>query len=243
MSKLRWHRVSAARYLAQLCDMQSFRAIGAKRITSVLFNMSFPKTLFAMFRLRCRTPRVLVFPKVHCKFHKTAVVDGRGYLLLGKRWDGSAYMPSEFKLMSDSSLTVNGVFVIHTGCSISVNAGGRLVMGSGYASNNITIDCFERIVIGQAVAISKSVTIRDGDSHAINGKNPISGPITIGNHVCGSGGDARRTCQCTRWRRSRQNHKEQCNVGVRMLVLGDAGQPKRPPVNDRISRPSRPGRA
>ena len=175
--------MSAARYLAQLCDMQSFRAIGTKRITSVLFNMSFPKTLFAMFRLRCRTPRVLVFPKVHCKFHKTAVVDGTGYLLLGKRWDGSAYMPSEFKLMSDSSLTVNGVFVIHTGCSISVNAGGRLVVGSGYASNNITIDCFERIVIGHAVAISKSVTIRDGDSHVIDGKNPISGPITIGNHV------------------------------------------------------------
>jgi len=175
--------VSAARYLAQLSDMQSFRAIGAKRITSVLFNVSVPKTLFAMFRLRCRIPRVLVFPKVHCKFHKTAVVGGRGYLLLGKAWDGSAYMPSEFKLMSDSSLTVNGVFVIHTGCSISVNAGGRLVVGSGYASNNITIDCFERIVIGQAVAISKSVTIRDGDSHVIDGKNPISGPITIGNHV------------------------------------------------------------
>ena len=160
--------MSAARYLAQLSDMQSFRAIGAKRITSVLFNVSVPKTLFAMFRLRCRIPRVLVFPKVHCKFHKTAVVGGRGYLLLGKAWDGSAYMPSEFKLMSDSSLTVNGVFVIHTGCSISVNAGGRLVVGSGYASNNITIDCFERIVIGQAVAISKSVTIRDGDSHVID---------------------------------------------------------------------------
>ena len=120
---------------------------------------------------------------MHCKIHRNAVVDGKGHLLLGKRWEGSCYMPSEFKLMSGTFLTVNGVFLIHTGCSISVNPGGHLQLGSGYANNNITIDCFERVDIGQGVAISKGVTIRDSDSHSINGKNRISAPIIIGNHV------------------------------------------------------------
>lgn len=175
--------MSAARYLAQLSDVQSLRLMDTKRLTSVLFNISVPKTLLMMLRLRNSPAKILIFPKMHCKVQRNAVVDGRGYFLLGKRWEGSAYMPSEFKLMSGASLTLNGIFLIHTGCSISVNSGGRLVVGSGYASNNVTIDCFERVVIGQGVAISKGVTIRDSDSHAINGKNPVSAPITIGNHV------------------------------------------------------------
>jgi acetyltransferase-like isoleucine patch superfamily enzyme len=175
--------MSAARYLAHLSDIQSLRGQRARMLASVLFSISVPRTLLTMFQLRHSAARILIFPRMHCKLHRNAVVDGKGYLLLGKRWEGSAYMPSEFKLMSGASLTVNGVFLIYTGCSISVNAGGRLVVGSGYASNNVTIDCFDRVVIGQGVAISKGVTIRDSDSHAINGKNEVSRPIKIGNHV------------------------------------------------------------
>jgi len=175
--------MSASRYLAELGHMRNLRLLGPKRITSVLFNISVSKTLLTMFRLRSNALRILVFPRMHCKIHRTAVVDGRGYLLLGKRWEGSAYMPSEFKLMSDTFLRVNGVFLIHTGCSISVNPGGRLILGSGYASNSITIDCFERIVIGEGVAISKGVTLRDSDSHSINGNSRIAAPIVIGDHV------------------------------------------------------------
>jgi acetyltransferase-like isoleucine patch superfamily enzyme len=175
--------MSGARYLAELGNTRIIRAMDPKRIASVLLSISVPKTLLAMFRLRSSVPRILVFPRMHCRIHRNAFVDGRGYLLLGKRWEGSGYMPSEFKLQSGSFLTVNGVFLIHTGCSISVDPGGHLLLGSGYANNNITIDCFERIVIGQGVAISKGVTIRDSDGHSINGKNRIAAPIIIGNHV------------------------------------------------------------
>jgi acetyltransferase-like isoleucine patch superfamily enzyme len=175
--------MSGARYLAELGNTPNIWAMDPKRIASVLFSISVPKTLLAMFRRRSSVPRILVFPRMHFTIHRNAVVDGKGYLLLGKCWEGSAYMPSEFKLQAGSFLTINGVFLIHTGCSISVDPGGHLLLGSGYANNNITIDCFERVVIGQGVAISKGVTIRDSDSHSINGKSPIAAPILIGNHV------------------------------------------------------------
>jgi hypothetical protein len=175
--------MNGARYLEELSNSHNIRALDPKGIASVALSINVAKTLLLMLRLKSHIPRILIFPRVHCRIHRSALIDGTGHLLLGKRWDGSGYKPSEFKLKPGSVLTLDGVFVLHTGCSISVDPGAHLRLGSGYANNNITIDCFDRILIGEGVAISKGVTIRDSDGHSINGKVRIAAPITVGNHV------------------------------------------------------------
>lgn len=56
-------------------------------------------------------------------------------------------------------------------------------LGSGYINSGCSIDCFEEISIGDDVAISKGVTIRDSDNHQVSGGGRKSAPIRIGNHV------------------------------------------------------------
>lgn len=141
------------------------------------------ETLFASLRLGRVSPPLLIYPKMHCHIGRRVRLEGGGFLRLGKRWEGSAYMPSEFKLMEDARLELRGSFTIYTGCSISVNEGARLALGSGYINNKVTIDCFREIVIGQGTVISKGVTMRDSDNHELCGAESMTAPIRIGNHV------------------------------------------------------------
>jgi acetyltransferase-like isoleucine patch superfamily enzyme len=65
-----------------------------------------------------------------------------------------------------------------------VNQNATLEIGSGYTNDNAEINCFHSIKIGNDVAISKGVVIRDSDNHIINGNNDsVAKPIIIGNHV------------------------------------------------------------
>ncbi len=109
-------------------------------------------------------------------------VCGPGNLYVGRRWPGRAFLPSELSLAHRATLQLLGTFSVYTGCSVAVNEGATLVLGSGYINQRATIECFDRIVIGQNVAIAKGVTIRDSDAHSINGGS-VSSPITIGDKV------------------------------------------------------------
>lgn len=71
---------------------------------------------------------------------------------------------------------------IHSGAKISVDKGASLSLGSGYINNNCEIRCSSSITIGENVAISNEVIIRDNDAHQINESHQAS-PIVIGNHV------------------------------------------------------------
>ena len=146
-------------------------------------QISLPKTLRAMIAQRSARLRVVVYPRVHCWIDRKAVVEGEGRLHLGSRWEHGSYMPSEFKLCQGGSLRIDGTFAIYTGCVVSVQPGARLVLGSGYVNTKATIDAFEEVVIGHGAAISSGVTIRDSDNYSIDGKEPVSGPIRIGDHV------------------------------------------------------------
>jgi acetyltransferase-like isoleucine patch superfamily enzyme len=148
-----------------------------------LLEASTLKTLFIMFKLRSIIPKIIIFPEMRFNIQCGAIVQGKGHLLLGERWEGSSYMPSEFNVLSGSCLTLNEIFSIYTGCTISVNPGAHLILGSGYINNQATIHCFEKIVIGQDTLIANGVTIRDSDNHSISGRNRVSAPIIIGNHV------------------------------------------------------------
>ncbi|WP_435011866.1 acyltransferase (plasmid) [Tundrisphaera lichenicola] len=126
---------------------------------------------------------VIVFPKVHVHASRAASISGAGRLELGTRWDGLRYLPSELNLQRDARLSVDGEFSIYTGFHISVSGGAALTLGSGYINNGVTIDCFKSITIGNRVAISKNVTIRDSDNHSIDGAGEISAPVIIEDDV------------------------------------------------------------
>ncbi|NQU32288.1 MAG: acyltransferase [Bacteroidetes bacterium] len=83
-----------------------------------------------------------------------------------------------------SSLKVVKSFHIHSGSRISINENASLTLGSGYINNNLNLACFEKITIGEGVAISENVTIRDSDNHQITSyKHQKSAHIEIGNNV------------------------------------------------------------
>jgi acetyltransferase-like isoleucine patch superfamily enzyme len=82
-------------------------------------------------------------------------------------------------------LRVKNNFKIFSGAAVYVNKRAELILGSGYINNNLTLHCFEKIEIGEDVAIGEQVIIRDSDNHIVtsNENYQMSKPIVIGNHV------------------------------------------------------------
>ena len=102
----------------------------------------------------------------------------------GLAWDNTAFSVSSFKLDENAEFIVNGDFNVHTGGFISINKNAKLELGSGYMNNNSEIICFKSIRIGNNVAISKGVIIRDSDNHCLNDNvDMITQSIEIGDHV------------------------------------------------------------
>jgi acetyltransferase-like isoleucine patch superfamily enzyme len=133
-------------------------------------------------KMRHSPSKVIVFPDVHVGTAKGASVVGHGRLLLGQRFPRGRYFQSDIKLLEDSTLELRGGFLISTGFTISINEGARLVLGSGYVNMHAAIDCYSTITIGDEVAISERVVIRDSDNHRI-GDQERSAPIHIGDRV------------------------------------------------------------
>jgi acetyltransferase-like isoleucine patch superfamily enzyme len=141
------------------------------------------RSLRLAFRTRSLEPRIWVYPDVHVSLGRDAAFAGPGSLHVGRRWRGRRYLQSELVLGDRARLELRGDFSIHTGCSVAVNDGAHLVLGSGYINHRASIECFQQIAIGDGVAIAKGVTIRDSDAHSINGNSQVSAPISIGNRV------------------------------------------------------------
>lgn len=144
---------------------------------------SFFRTVLLLLHTRRLRPQIWAYPGLHFSMGRGATVTGEGSLHLGRSWSGRRYLQSEFVLAKRAHLEIRGKFSIHTGCSVAVNEGAYLVLGSGYINHRAFLECYARITIGDGVAIAKGVTIRDSDAHSINGNPQISAPIVIGNHV------------------------------------------------------------
>lgn len=92
-------------------------------------------------------------------------------------------IPGMFILERNSSCEI-GKFTAFAGARIVVNEGARLKIGSGYMNYAAMIECFDSITIGDDVAISENVVIRDSDNHKlIQDGYQSTQPIVIGNHV------------------------------------------------------------
>jgi acetyltransferase-like isoleucine patch superfamily enzyme len=151
-------------------------------VLRVLREASIWRTSLWAVRMRHAPSKVIVFPQVHVGTAKGATVTGDGRLLLGQRFPRGRYFQSGIKLLEDATLELRGGFLISTGFTISINERARLVLGSGYINMHASIDCYSAITIGDDVAISERVVIRDSDNHRIDDRAP-SAPIHIGNRV------------------------------------------------------------
>jgi acetyltransferase-like isoleucine patch superfamily enzyme len=118
------------------------------------------------------------------KLNNNLTIDIRGDFQFNRKWTNIDPFPSLLFMDSESTLIVNGKFSIYSGSRVYINSGASLILGSGYINHNLNLSCFDRIEIGEDVAISENVCIRDSDNHEIlNSSHKITKPIKIGNKV------------------------------------------------------------
>lgn len=118
------------------------------------------------------------------KHKKASCVVEKGFFSFNTKWRKNDPFCSALYIGNNAKLIVKNNFRIYSGSRVSVNDNATLILGSGYINNNCSISCFEKIEIGNDVAISDGLTIRDTDNHVIldtNHKPTL--PIKIGNHV------------------------------------------------------------
>lgn len=160
-----------------------------KQLFKILFvhkGLKKIKTLSVNLKAKNDKMAVRIFRRAEVFMHDKSklLLQEKAVLKIGSAWLNTAYQTTTFKMDKESVLKVNGQFDIHTGSFIIVNKNATLTLGSGYANNDTEINCFRSITIGDNVAISKGVIIRDSDNHVLNGKvDRTTAPIVIGNHV------------------------------------------------------------
>jgi acetyltransferase-like isoleucine patch superfamily enzyme len=143
------------------------------------FNLGF--VLKSPWKSRGTRAALVRHSKVHVSMHANQII-GPGCLDLGRQWESGLVRPSQLVIRGGAHLKVLGQFCIYSGATIWLNEGASLTLGSGYINNNLNLSCFHTIQIGDGVAISENVAIRDSDNHALDGK-PHTAAIKIGNRV------------------------------------------------------------
>jgi acetyltransferase-like isoleucine patch superfamily enzyme len=117
---------------------------------------------------------------------RTAVINIKeGVFSFNKSWVRREPFVALLFMDNYSEMSINKTFTIYSGARIYINENSVLKLGSGYINNNLNLSCFERIEIGEDVAISENVCIRDSDNHKIlsNNNHFNTIPVKIGNHV------------------------------------------------------------
>lgn len=112
-------------------------------------------------------------------------IAANSHIQIGEIWENTNYTNSTFSIAPRGKVILGGSFTFYTGIFVKVENEAVLKIGNGgYMNNNVTINCFKSITIGDGAVISKGVTIRDNDNHTIDGKvDKTSMPISIGNRV------------------------------------------------------------
>ena len=112
------------------------------------------------------------------------LIVNNGTFKFNQKWLKNDPFPSVLVFRENASLIVHKDFQVFSGAKIHINSNATLLLGSGYINSNVNINCYEMIEIGDDVAISENVCIRDSDSHfIIDSIKKNTSPIKIGNHV------------------------------------------------------------
>lgn len=128
--------------------------------------------------------KLKVHPKVNMHISDKSNLIFNSTLEIGRTYEGRPYNNTSLRIFENATLMVQRDFKINTGANITVYPNAKLQLGSGYANNNVKIDCNTTITIGNRVFIASDVIIKDGDGHVINNKpEKMSQPITIEDNV------------------------------------------------------------
>lgn len=148
-------------------------------------NLSVCKTSKLLFTKGLFNALLLINKKTYLELSQNSTIRiSSGKLTINKSWTRKNPFYSLLFMADDALLEVRKTFDIYSGAKIYINKGAKLILGSGYINHNLNISCFDRIEIGEGVAISENVTIRDSDDHEIfENTKPITQSIKIGNHV------------------------------------------------------------
>ncbi|TMP71819.1 acyltransferase [Pseudoalteromonas sp. S1608] len=128
--------------------------------------------------------KVILYNGSNVKTHETSniyldnILSLNGSRFFNEKTQGGLFMSKK------SELVIEGRFDIMKGFDIYLGENATLRIGSGYAMDNLRVQCIDNITIGSNVIISRNVTIRDSDSHKIlDGVHEPTKEIIIGDHV------------------------------------------------------------
>ena len=128
--------------------------------------------------------KLRIYKNTEVNLTKTSKITIGKVFEFNAKWTPKDPFPSILAMRENSNLTVKGKFKIFSGSRVYINEGASLILGNGYINNNLDLSCFERIEIGNGVAISSNVCIRDSDNHNIlSSQHKVTQPIKIGNNV------------------------------------------------------------
>ncbi len=130
--------------------------------------------------------RFRFLPLKYCRISidKSAKLNLKSSFVLGVKQVNSSRLETRLLLEPDTTMTINGGFLMYCNSYIRVIKGGELILYEGFINENVQITCGSRITIGKGCAIARDVIIRDYDAHTIDIPGfKIAEPITIGDHV------------------------------------------------------------
>ena len=139
--------------------------------------------------------KIWLYKKAHIKLHKSCRlrIAQNDSLRLGGPWEpiGNNFYPvyfdTHFVAYRNSTIEVEGIVTIQTGCLFRILEDAKLIIGENVLFNSFgMVYCYEMIKIGNGVVIAPYVRMRDSDGHhfeypGYEKKGVI--PIIIEDHV------------------------------------------------------------
>ena len=158
-----------------------------KIIVAQIFSIKIKNLFFSLIIKGDRGKDSVIIPigKFHYSYEKNSRINIiSGCLVFNQKMSNPDPFIGVLKLKKNAIINIQKGFTFFSGHHIIVHDNALLSIGSGYANYNLKIRCFNKISIGNNVAISENVTIWDTDAHEIVGKEGnMTQPVTIGDHV------------------------------------------------------------
>lgn len=152
-----------------------------KNFSKLLWKSGIKNSLISITRKNFRN--TILYKNSYLNIHQHSKISVSSSFSFNTKWAYNDPKKSFLIMRKDSQLNVRD-FRIYSGANISINENATLILGSGYINHNVNIACFEKIQIGEDVAISENVVIRDSDNHEISpAKRNMTLPIIIEDHV------------------------------------------------------------
>lgn len=150
-------------------------------ILSTIRKMGLKNFVVRFFDSRLRN--IYFYKGSYWFLNKSAKIDVSGCLAFNMSYSPNNPAKSYIVMREKSKLEV-GDFVLFSGADIRISANAHLKLGTGYINHNAYIACFNKIEIGDNVAIGEYVIIRDSDNHnMIYDSYEMSKPIKIESNV------------------------------------------------------------